>query len=263
MQIAFDERFSMRNIPSPGMRDLRMKAAADLLGRIPNSAPDRIAYLCSGPDTSKDLLVRRFPDAEIVGIEHSQIAFDVLKMRRVRLYACRSEVDSPNRTNEFDLICVNGTLEMLPSVRQLLPKLLSFIAAGGRLAVHIPNSAQEPHRALARMVAADGPWAKTLVPIAKSRPFDETVEGLYDLFRSLGASLEVWETTYILPMDGVAAIVEWMRDAGLEPFLQPLDESSRQRFLERYSAELARAYPVQPDGKLLLRVPRIFLLAQH
>lgn len=43
----------------------------------------------------------------------------------------------------------------------------------------------------------------------------------------------------------------------------PLDEASRRRFLDRYVTELARAYPAQPDGKVLLRFPRIFVLARR
>ncbi len=240
-----------------------MKAAVDLLRHVPNSAPRRVAYLRHGSEPAAELLVRRFPDAEIVGIEYSQVALDIAKTRRLHFDALNTEVGSPHRESEFDLICVNGTLEMLPSVRRLLARLLSLIAIEGRLAAHIPNDAQEPNRALVRMVAADGPWARQLVPIAKTRPFNETVEGLYHVLHASCASLEVWETTYILPMESVAAIIDLMRDTSLEPFLRPLDERSRRRFLERYSAELARAYPAQPDGKVLLRFPRIFLLARR
>jgi trans-aconitate 2-methyltransferase len=251
----------MRNSFSPPMQEQRMKAAVDLLRHVPNSTPRRVAYLRHGPEPMVELLVRRFPDAEIIGIEYSQIALDPAKTRRLHFDAHDSGVDLSRQDSEFDLICVNGTLEMLPSLRQLLARLLSLITIEGRLAAHIPNDAQEPNRALARMVAAEGPWAKQLVPIAKTRPFNETVEGLYDLLHASCASLEVWETTYILPMESVAAIIDWMRDTSLEPFLRPLGDSSRRRFLERYSAELARAYPAQPDGKVLLRFPRLFLLA--
>jgi trans-aconitate 2-methyltransferase len=32
--------------------------------------------------------------------------------------------------------------------------------------------------------------------------------------------------------------------------------------LSRYRAELSAAYPKQPDGKVLLRYPRLFFVAQ-
>jgi trans-aconitate methyltransferase len=37
----------------------------------------------------------------------------------------------------------------------------------------------------------------------------------------------------------------------------------QQKFLDLYAAELARAYPAQPDGTVLLRIPRLFILAQR
>ena len=73
---------------------------------------------------------------------------------------------------------------MVPSLRRLLPMLVGMVAAGGCLAVEFPNDLYEPSRALMRMIAADGPWAKTLLPIAKTRPFNETMEGLYALAQS-------------------------------------------------------------------------------
>src|SRR5580693_6944306 len=75
----------------------------------------------------------------------------------------------------------------------------------------------EPTRALMRMIAADGPWAKTLLPIAKTRPFNETMEGLYALLSPICAAVDIWETTYLHAMPDVAAIVEWMEPTRLAP----------------------------------------------
>ena len=163
---------------------------------------------------------------------------------------------------KFDLICSNGSLEMVPSLRRLLPMLVGMVAAGGCLAVEFPNDLYEPTRALMRMIAADGPWARTLLPIAKTRPFNETMEGLYALLSPICAAVDIWEATYLHAMPGVGAIIEWMEATSLAPFLAPLDEANRRRFLDRYAAELRQAYPALPDGVVLLRSRRLFILAQ-
>jgi len=106
-------------------------------------------------------------------------------------------------------------------------------------------------------------WAKKLPPITKSRPFDETLEGLYAHLAPHCASVDVWEMTYLHALNGVASIVEFMKTTSLAPFLKPLDEKSRKMFFDRYASELARAYPAQPDGKALLRFPTISVLARH
>ena len=229
-----------------------MRAALDLVRRIPNRAPRRIADVYKGRGSMRALLARRFPGAEIE-------AFDLLRLTD---HDPNPGAHRLSRGHKFDLICSNGSLEMVPSLPELLPMLVGIVAAGGCLAVEFPNDLYEPTRALTRMIAADGPWAKTLLPIAKTRPFNETMEGLYALLSPICAAVDIWEATYLHAMPDVAAIVEWMEPTGLAPFLAALDEPDRREFLDRYADELRQAYPTLPDGGVLLRSRRLFILAQ-
>ena len=101
-----------------------------------------------------------------------------------------------------------------------------------------------------------------LLPIAKTRPFNETMEGLYALLSPICTVVDIWEATYLHVMESVAAIVEWMEATRLAPFLSVLNEADRRKFLDRYAAELHEAYPALPDGEVLLRSRRLFVLAQ-
>jgi trans-aconitate 2-methyltransferase len=165
--------------------------------------------------------------------------------------------------HEFDLICSSGGLELLTSLRRLLACLVRRLRFRGRLALHLPNNLYEPNRVIARMIAADGPWARTLVPVAKTRPFSAAMEELYGLLSPICTSVEIWETTYLYALNGVEAIIDFMKPRSLAPFISPLDPHSRNRFLERLLRELERAYPAQRDGKVLFRFPRTFVLAQR
>ena len=140
--------------------------------------------------------------------------------------------------------------------------LMSLVAAGGCLAAEFPNDLYEPSRALIRMIAADGPWAKTLLPIAKTRPFNETMEGLYALLSPVCATVDIREVTYLHAMAGVTAIIERMKATSLAPFLTALKEADRGTFLDRYADELRLAYPALASGEVLLRSRRLFILAQ-
>ena len=229
-----------------------MRAALDLLRRIPARAPRRIADVYKGHGSMRALLARRFPDAEIETFDLAQSTDRGQSAGARRLTAgCK-----------FDLVCSNGSLEMVPALRLLLPMLVGMVAAGGCLAVEFPNDLYEPSRALVRMIAADGPWAKTLLPIAKTRPFNETMEGLYALLSPICTAVDIWEATYLHAMESIAAIVEWMEATRLAPFLTALDEADRHKFLDRYAAELSEAYPALPNGLVLLRSPQLFVLAQ-
>jgi trans-aconitate 2-methyltransferase len=229
--------------------------------RIPARAPRSIADVFSGQGSMRPLLAQRFPGAAIEAFDLSQAGERIAERRPERIAGQGSGDRFPAR-REFDLICLNGSLELLPSLPRLLPVFVGMLAAGGWLAVQIPNDLYEPSRALVRMIAADGPWAKKLLPIAKTRPFNETMEGLYALLSPILATVDIWEATYLHVMSSVPAIVELMEATSLAPFLAPLDQTDRRRFLARYAAELNEAYPIQLDGSVLLRLRRLFVLAQ-
>ena len=47
----------------------------------------------------------------------------------------------------------------------------------------------------------------------------------------------------------------------MQPFLSPLDAAAREQFLAAYTAKIVGAYKPRFDGKVLLRFPRLFILA--
>ena len=83
----------------------------------------------------------------------------------------------------------------------------------------------------------------------------------YDLLRPLSSRLDIWHTVYNHVMASPEAIVEWFRGSALRPFLSALDDEMRGRFVADYTARIAKAYPARFDGKVLLRFPRLFIVA--
>ncbi len=73
--------------------------------------------------------------------------------------------------------------------------------------------------------------------------------------------LDVWHIVYNHVMAGPEAIVEWFKGSALRPFLDALDGTAREAFLADYTARIAKAYPARYDGKVLLRFPRLFIVA--
>ncbi|PKE45465.1 trans-aconitate 2-methyltransferase, partial [Klebsiella pneumoniae] len=74
--------------------------------------------------------------------------------------------------------------------------------------------------------------------------------------------VDIWRTTYFHPLASHQAIVDWLQGTGLRPYLAGLDEQAGSAFLTRYLALLAAYYPLQCNGKVLLRFPRLFIVAR-
>ena len=231
-----------------------MRAALDLLRHIPVRAPRRIADVYKERGSMRALLARRFPHAEIETIDLSQSMIVLNPPRPASSARARPEQVRPDL---FQRLAGDGVV-----ATAIVAELVGMGRAGGCVAAEFPNDLYEPSRALIRMIAADGPWAKTLLPIAKTRPFNETMEDLYAVLGPTCAAVDIWEATYLHAMAGVAAIVEWMEATSLAPFLTPLSEADRGKFLDRYAAELRQAYPALPDGQVLFRSRRLFVFAQ-
>ena len=114
--------------------------------------------------------------------------------------------------------------------------------------------------ALQEAVAANGPWANDLaaaVPRSGLLPPD----AYYDLLRPVCARIDIWHTIYNLVMAAPQAIVEWFKGSSLQPYLALLDDAARQKFLAAYGERVSAAYTPRVDGTVLLKFPRLFIVA--
>jgi trans-aconitate 2-methyltransferase len=239
----------------------RVRAATDLLAHVPTKSPRRIVDLGCGPGASTHLLSTRFPEAEVTGVDSSERMLASARSRLPSLKFEMRDIGAWRPAVAPDLIFANSSLQWLSDHHEVAPRLYSFLADGGSLAIQMPDNRHEPSHALMRMVAADGPWVDRLLPIAKTRAVIGAYSDYYAWLKPLGAKLEIWQTTYVHALNGVGELVDWFRGSGLRPFLNPLDECEREDFIARYMEELAAAYPSEPDGCVLFLYPRLFIVA--
>lgn len=241
--------------------DERTRPPRDLLAQVPLEAPRLIVDLGCGPGNSTELLTARYPGAETVGLDSSP---DMLVKARERLSQCRfieGDIADFVPQPHIDLLFANASFQWLPDHHAVFKRLLDALPSGGVLAVQMPDNTREPANRLQREVAAEGPWAGdsaiTFAPRADLSP----PEDYYDLLRPLCSRLDIWHSIYNHVMATPQAIVEWFKGSSLQPYLAPLDAAARRQFLDAYAEKVAAAYRPRVDGKLLLRFPRLFIVA--
>jgi len=234
--------------------DERTRPPRDLLAQVPLRSPRRIADLGCGPGNSTELLIERFPEASVVGIDSSP---DMLRQARQRLPRCKFvEADLSTWMPEpgTDLLFANAVFHWVADHPRVLARLLGSLPPGGVLAVQMPDNTREPALMLMEKVATSlgqpSP-ARSDLP----RPAD-----YYDLLRPLCRHVDIWLTHYNHVIEDHRGVVEWFKGSGMRPFLAPLSEADRKRFLSGYTEEIRRAYPARADGKVLLRFPRLFIV---
>jgi trans-aconitate 2-methyltransferase len=239
----------------------RLRPALDLLARVPLERPTRIVDLGCGAGNVSAILKRRFPQADVLGVDGSAA---MLEKARASAPDCRFvEADAGTWQPDMppDLIYSNAALHWLPRHELLFPRLLSLLAPGGCLAVQMPAMHDAPFRALQYAVAARDPWAVRLRGVGSAPPI-LNARGYWDLLRPQAAALDLWETIYLHALRGDEAVVEWATGSSLRPFLEALPESERPEFRRAYADAIRPHYPRQADGTTLLPFRRLFLLAR-
>jgi len=243
--------------------DERTRPAADLLRRVPLTTAQLCVDLGCGPGNSTELLVGRFPQARVTGLDSSAAMIAQARKRLPDVIFSEMDLQKWNPPERFDLIYANAVLQWVPNHPALLSRLVSFLKTGGCLAVQMPDNLDEPSHQLMTETARNGPWSEVFATRATPRETLGSPEDYYAWLQRAGCRVDIWRTTYIHALDSANAIVEWFKATGLKPFLDPLPSDRRAAFLKQYEAEIANAYPSQADGKVLLRFPRLFFVAQR
>jgi trans-aconitate 2-methyltransferase len=238
----------------------RTRAAVDLLAQI--EGPARLAVdLGCGPGNSTELVAARFTSAEILGVDNSD---DMLAKARKRLPSInfnKGDVAIWRSAVAPDVVFANAVMQWIPRHIDVMKRLVDQLAPGGRLAVQMPDNWDEPTHRLMRDTASLPRFAAKLAKAETARDPIGSFEDYYAALAPACARIDLWRTTYAHVLASPEAIVEWVKGTGLRPFLDPLDEAETRDFLAHYGAAIAKAYPAQPDGRVLLRFPRFFVVA--
>src|SRR5919201_1317753 len=109
--------------------DVRTRPPRDLLAQVPLQSPRRVVDLGCGPGNSTELLIERFPQAEVIGLDSSP---DMLRQARERLPG-RTFVQADLSTwlprERTDLLFGNAVFQWVPEHPAVLQRLVEALPA--------------------------------------------------------------------------------------------------------------------------------------
>jgi trans-aconitate 2-methyltransferase len=242
-------------------KEERTRPARDLLAHVQLEQARVIVDLGCGPGNSTELLVARYPDAEVIGVDSSS---DMLREAHKRSPNCsfvQAHLSTWRPANHVDLLFSSGAFQWVPDHQTVLQRFVQVLPECGVLAVQIPDITEIPALALMREVASKGPWADNPAMCNAVRDQMPKMDSYYDGLKPLCAHVDIWHTTYNHVLAGPEAIVEWFMGSALLPLVSGLDPEASAHFLAAFATEIERHHKRRVDGRVLLELPRLFIVA--
>jgi trans-aconitate 2-methyltransferase len=244
--------------------DERSRPFFELTARIAAEAPSEVVDLGCGPGTLTAELARRWPDAEVRGIDSSA---EMIEAARAlpdtdghRLSFALGDVRDFTPDGEVDVIVSNAVLQWVPDHLAVVSRWAGFLRPGGWLAFQVPANFDQPsHRAIADLAAGDR-WRPLLDGVRLNRQSTDPA-AYVDLLARAGLEVDAWETTYLHVLRGDDPVVEWYKGSGLRPVIAALPPDLAEEFLAAFRARMAEAYPAAPYGTVF-PFRRVFVVAQ-
>ena len=241
--------------------DERTRPARDLLAQVPLERVLNGYDLGCGPGNSTELLTDRYGVNVITGIDSDD---DMLEKAADRLPTTRfgkADLSQWKPAQKADLLYANAVFQWVPDHLTVLSQLMDQLESDGVLAVQMPDNLQEPtHRAMEE-TGANGSWKDAFSDGRLRRKPLPAPSDYFDALTPKSTRVDVWHTIYNHPMKDAESIVEWVKGTGLRPYLTAVGEENREAFLTDYTRRIKAAYPPMADGRLLLRFPRLFVVA--
>jgi trans-aconitate 2-methyltransferase len=239
--------------------DERGRPFLDLIARIDAEAPRRVVDLGCGPGNLTGLLAKRWPEADVLGVDSSPEMIERAQAPGVRFAVGDLREWVSEESERVDVLVSNATLQWVPDHLELLPRLVERVNPGGWFAFQVPGNFDEPSHTIRQELAAEDRFAAHTAGVAVPDSHDPVT--YLEALAAAGCAVDAWETTYLHVLTGDDPVFAWVSGTGARPTLEALPPGLREEFEEEFRARLRAAYPPHEYG-VVLPFRRVFVVAR-
>jgi len=238
--------------------DERGRPFVDLVSRVAAADPATVVDLGCGPGNLTRLLLDRWPDATVTGVDSSPEMVAGARANGIdaRVQDLRDWIEETPE-GSVDVVVSNAMLQWVPGHLDLLPAL----AARARrwLAFQVPGNFDEPSHTLRTDLSAQEPYAAHAAGLVE--PSSHDPETYWRALTGAGLVVDAWETTYLHVLPGEDAVLDWIAGTSLRPTRAALPADLWPAYEDELRRRLRAAYPAR-DGRVLMPFRRVFAVAR-
>ena len=227
----------------------RARPFFDLIAQVAAQSPRYVADLGCGPGNLTAVLARRWPDAQVVGLDNSPQMIEAAAEDNEGISFTLGDVRDWQPDRPPDVLVCNAVLQWVPGHSDLLLRWADMLAPGGWLAFQLPGNFDQPSHAIVRDMAQSPRWRELLRDAELNRQAGDPAE-YAELLAGPGYEVDAWETSYLHILQGENPVLEWTKGTTLRPVLAALDAEQAAAFLREYGQRLRQAYDHRPFGTI-------------
>lgn len=240
----------------------RSRPSVDLVARIKSEHPVSIIDVGCGPGNSTQVLHRKWPAAQIIGVDNSPAMIEKAKEDYPEQDWLLFDADKDRIIDTFDIVFSNAAIQWIPNHEDLIKRFSEMLNEYGMLAVQIPLFFDMLLGKSIHEIAESDKWNNKTGGVRQLFTI-HTPEFYFDILSKYFKKIDIWTTNYFHTMESHTAILEMIRSTGLKPYLERLEiDAERDAFEAEVLDGIVRDYPSQNNGKVLFPFTRLFFVAQ-
>lgn len=236
----------------------RERPGVDLVGHIPLARPKIVVDIGCGTGNLTARLVKRWPNADVSGFDASSEMIARATGDHPGIRFSIDDIATWEPREPVDVLYSNATLHWLDEHQTLFPRLMSYVAPGGVLAIQMPDNWGAPTHRIPADILDGGVWPDA----ARSALLRDRLATPAEYLRWLTpAEVDMWRTTYFQGLMGADPVWTWVTGSLLRPVLAALDTEGAARFSTSCIEAYRQAYPPDESGMTVLPFSRLFMVA--